>query len=86
MDLYNIYDRDGYIVGNGGLTAEEAAKFVGVSLEEFQEVTRIEYRNHRNSINGWVIRKDRECEFAYKWTAEEKAEWAKVCRRFKKGV
>ena len=84
-DLYNVYNKDGYLIGNGGNTAEEAARLCRVSLDEFNEHMKNHYANNRNNINSYMVRRDRECKYFYKWTPEDKAEWDKVCKMIREG-
>lgn len=77
-ELYNVYDKGGYLIGNGGYTAEQAARLCRVSLEEFNEMMTHHYGNNRNTINNITVRRDRTCEYSYKWTPEDKAEWDRV--------
>ncbi len=79
-EVYNVYDKSGYIIGNGGFTAQQAAKIVGVDPDDFHNRMLNQYANGRNGINGFLVRRELQSTTFYKWTRSEQAEWDRTCK------
>jgi len=78
METYNVYTEEGKIIGNGGMTAEQAAGVLGISLDEFRGLK----KNRKGVVccNGMTVRKEKESVSHVYMTQKQRDEWDKVCR------
>lgn len=78
MDSYNLYNREDYrIIGNGGLTEEQAAEGLGITVEEF--------RTLKYNKDGYImyhdkmVRKEKEQRAHWDMPLPLRNEWDRVC-------
>ena len=84
--LYNVYDEEGYLIGNGGYTPKKAAAIIGISEGDFLNRMKTISVSGRNYIRGYIVRPDKGSDMGFKWPLTMKDEWDKVCRSIREGV
>jgi len=78
MCLYNVYDEEQRIVKNGGMTAEETAAELGITVNDFLKLkfNSVGYICH----NNLKVRKDTDGGGHIYIPLRMKEEWDRVCK------